>query len=199
MPIVSKLTGNLTTPYAARLIGSAARDIYDDLAKNTLLPYLRRELPGHFKEKVGSRITGQGLNTQLVIYSNERGIKQIEEGRAPGKQPPPNVLLKWVQKHGLGANAQSIKTRRSLAVGVRRIRNTKTGKLRTKVQSLLVRQKSIAFAIGRNIAKEGLPRNTGFKPSHALFLFRDMKQNNATEVNAATLAIQAKIVAILNA
>lgn len=199
MPIVSKLTGNLTSPYAARLIGGVARDTYEALAKDTLLPYLRRELPGHYKEKVSSRITGKGLDTQLIIYSNERGVKQIEEGRNPGKAPPAKVLLKWVQEKGLGANAQSIKTRRSLATGVRRIRDRKTGKVRTRVQSLLVRQKSIAFAIGRNIAREGLPRNTGFKPSHALFLFRDMKQNNATEVNAATLAIQAKIVAILNA
>lgn len=200
MPIASKLTGNLTSPYAARLIGNVARESYEKLADDVLLPYLQKELPGHFSKTVKKKITGQGLNVQMVIFSNEKGIKQIEEGRPPGgKRPPPKVLLKWVQKHGIGAKAQSVKTRRSLSVGTKRTFDKKKNRLRTRVQSLLVKQKSIAFAIGIRIQREGLPRNTGFEPSHNLRLFENLKQNNATEYNAALNAMQERIAAILNA
>jgi hypothetical protein len=200
MGIATTLTGNLTTPYAARRIGNVAHDAYERLADNELLPYLRRELPGHYKEKVKKKITGQGLNTQLVIFSNEKGVKQIEEGRPAGKKAPPfKAINKWVQKHNLGARAVSPKTRKSLSAGIRRSFDRKAGKLRTRTQSRQAMEKSITIAIQRNIAKEGLPRRTGFKPSHALFLFRDMKQNNAAAVNASNVAMQDGIARILNA
>jgi hypothetical protein len=199
MPIVTTLTGGLTSPFAARLIGNVSREAYEKLADDILLPSLRSELPGHFGKTVKKKITGQGLNVQMSIYSDAPGIKQIEEGRPAGKKAPPiKVLLKWVQKKGLGARAQSVKTRRSLAVGIRRSFDKKAGKLRTRVKSLLVAQRGIAFAIGRNIAREGLPRNTGFPPSHNLRKFENLKQNHAAEINASTSAMQERIAAILN-
>jgi hypothetical protein len=200
MPIVTTLTGGLTSPYAARLIGNVSREAYEKLADDILLPSLRSELPGHFGKTVKKKITGQGLNVQMSIYSDAPGIKQIEEGRPAGKKGPPlKAILKFVQKKGLGARAQSVKTRRSLAVGIARSFDRKAGKLRTRTQSLLARQKSIAFAISRNIAREGLPRNTGFPPSHNLRLFENLKSNHASEVNASTIAMQERIAAILNA
>lgn len=197
MPITTKFTGGLTTRYAARLIGNVARQTYEKLADDVLLPSLQKSLPGHYGKTVKKKITGEGLNVQMVIYSNEKGIKQIEEGRpAGGKRPPPKVLLKWVQKKGLGAKAQSVKTRRSLAVGIKRTFDRKAGKLRTRRQSLLARQKSIAFAIGVNIQREGLPRNTGFPSSHNLRLFENLKQNNAAAYNASLKAMEERIAAI---
>jgi hypothetical protein len=63
---------------------------------------------------------------------------------------------------------------------------------------LLVIQKGIAFAIRQRIAQEGLPRKTGFAPSHALFLFRDLKEKHADEINAAIATLGQKIAALLN-
>lgn len=199
MSITSKLTGNLTTPYAARLIGDVAREHYTRLADDTLLPALRRDLPGHFGKTVKKQIAGRGLATQMAIGSADPAIKYIEEGRDTGKPPPIRALLKWVKKKMLGVKAQSAKTRRPLTVGIERSRDRKTGKLRTRGQSLAARQKSIAYAISRDIAREGLPRKTGFPPSHALFLFRDLKQTHAQAINAMTLSMEGRIASVLKA
>jgi hypothetical protein len=197
MAAVVKKTGAFFKPGPAVLIGQAVKEVFDPLG-NDLVAALERDLPGHYKKTVKRKFTRRGINTQMVIFSNAPGIEAIEEGRAPGKQPPPKVLLKWVQRKGLGANAQSVKTRRSLAVGITRTRSRATGKLRTRVQSLLAKQKSIAFLIGRKIGKEGLPRKTGFKPSHRLFLFKNLKSNYASRISKALTDIEIRIAAILN-
>jgi hypothetical protein len=199
MPINTNFTGNLTSRYAARLIGGVAREAYTKLADDVLLPSLRKDLPGHFSKKVNKRITGRGLDTQMVIFSNEPGIKEIEEGRKPGGNVNINAIIRFVRKKGLGGNALSVKTRRALTIGIPRSRERATGKLRTRAKSLAAKQKSIAFAIATMIKREGLPRNTGFPPSHNLRLFENLKAKHAAEVNAAITSMQDRIAQILNA
>ena len=198
MPIHTKLSGNLTKRQATNFIGKAIRSVYIPMGDD-LLSTLQRDLPGHFKKSPRKRVSGQGFNTKLTLYSTAKGIEYIEEGRKPGKAPPPDVLLKWVRRKGLGGNALSIKTRRALVVGIRRTFDTKAGKLRTRAQSLLAKQKSIAFAIGRQIAKEGLPRKTKFKPSHKLFLFRDIVKRNPVLISGYNRLLQLRVNQILNA
>lgn len=200
MPITTKFTGNLTSPYAARLIGNVARESYARLADDTLLPALRTDLPGHFGKTVKKKITGQGLAVQMTIFSNADGIKQIEEGRPANQTPPPvRAILKWVKRKNIGAKALSIKTRKPLSVGIKRIRERKTGSLRSAAKSLQAKQLGIAIAISKRIGKEGLPRQTGFPPSHNLRLFETLKEDHATEINAALALMQSKIADILNA
>lgn len=198
MPVTVKLSGNLTRRQATQYIGRAIRSVYEPMG-NDLLDTLRRDLPGHFAKSPRKRVSGQGFNVKLLLYSNAKGVEYIEEGRKPGKAPPPNVLLKWVRRKGLGGKALSIKTRRALVVGVRRTFDKKAGKLRTRAQSLLAKQKSIAFLIGRRIAKEGLPRNTGFKPSHRLFLFRDIVKHNPALISGYMQKLQLRVNQVLNA
>jgi hypothetical protein len=198
MPATVKLSGNLTKRQATSFVGKAIRSVYVPMGDD-LLGTLQRDLPGHFAKSPRKRISGQGFNTKLLLYSNAKGIEYIEEGRKPGKAPPPDVLLKWVRRKGLGGNALSIKTRRALVVGIRRTFSRKEGKLRTRAQSLLAKQKSIAFLIGRAIAKEGLPRNTGRKPSHRLFLFRDIVKHNPGLISGYNRLLQSRVNQILNA
>jgi hypothetical protein len=197
MPVRFKAEGPLTRRNAAAFIGRAIRSIYEPLG-NDLVASLQKDLPGHYKKTVKKRVTGKSFDTKLTLYSNAAGIEAIEEGRKPGKAPPPDVLLKWVRRKGLGGNALSIKTRRALVVGIRRTRESGTGRLRTRAQSLLAKQKSIAFLIGRKIAKEGLPRNTGFKPSHRLFLFRDIQRNNPATISGYMKLLQLRVNQVLN-
>jgi hypothetical protein len=198
MAIRVKTEGPLTRRQATVFIGRAIRSVYDLLGKD-LIASLQNDLPGHYKNKVRKKVSGSGLDTHLTLFSNAPGIKEVEEGRPANKKaPPPAVLLKWVRKKGLGGKALSIKTRRALVVGIRRTFDRKAGKLRNRSQSLLVKQKGIAFVIGRNIAKEGLPRKTGFKPSHKLFLFRDITKNNPAIVSSYNQKLQARVNQVLN-
>ncbi len=201
MPITAKFTGGLTSPYVADIIGNVAREEYARLADEVLIPDLREALPGHYGATVKKSITGRGLNVQMRIYSTAPGIKQIEEGRRPGaRMPPLSVLLKFVQKKGLGANLMSVKSRRSLSFGIKRSRNRKTGQLRSRSKSLLAKQKSIAFAIGILIQKRGLPDpNSKFKPSHNLKLFATLKDRKAGEIDQMRALMRAKVTNSLNA
>jgi hypothetical protein len=195
MPVRFKAEGPLTRRNAAAFIGRAIRSIYEPLG-NDLVNSLQNDLPGHYKKTVKKKVTGKSFDTKLTLYSNAAGIEAIEEGRKPGKAPPPDVLLKWVRKRGLGVKSFSIKTRRAL--GVRRIIDRSTGKKRSAGKSLLIQQKSIAFLIGRKIAKEGLPRSTGFKPSHRLFLFRDIQRNNPATISGYMKLLQLRVNQVLN-
>jgi hypothetical protein len=196
MVVRVKTEGPLSRRQAAAFIGRAIRSVYEPLG-NDLVAALQKDLPGHYKKTARKKVTGRGLDTKLTLFSNAAGIDAIEEGRKPGKAPPPDVLLKWVRRKGIGGNALSIKTRRALVVGITRTRE-RGGRLRTRAQSLLAKQKSIAFLIGRKIAKEGLPRSTGFKPSHKLFLFRDIQRNNPATVSAHMKILQLRVNQILN-
>lgn len=197
MPALVKTAGNLVSPLAADMIGRAIRPEFDALGK-TLADSIREDSPESFKKSIKSAVAGQGLNMRLRVYSNDPDYQWIEEGRKPGKQPPPAVMLAWVKKKGLGAKAFSIKTRKPLKVGIVRTRNRATGKQRTRAQSLLAIQKSIAFLIGRAIGREGLPRHTGFKPKHALGLFNGLRQNHAPEIEASYARMGQSIASILN-
>lgn len=198
MPTRVNLSGNLTKRQATTFVGRAIRSVFEPMGSD-LQGRLQDELPGHFAKSPRKRIGGRGFDTKLTLFSNAVGIEYIEEGRKPGKAPPPEVLLKWVRRKGLGGNALSIKTRRALVVGIARTTERGSGRLRTRAQSLLAKQKSIAFLIGRKIAKQGLPRNTGFKPSHKLFLFRDIVRNNPALVSGYMRQLQLRVNQILNA
>jgi hypothetical protein len=196
MAVIVKTEGPLTRRQATAFIGRAIRSVYDALGGD-LITELQADLPGHYKKGLKKKVTGKGFDTHLTVYSNVKGIDAIEEGREAGKKPPPpDVLLKWVKKRGLGVKTFSIKTRRAL--GVRRIRERKTGKLRSSGKSLLIKQKGIAYIIGQLIAKEGLPRKTGFKPSHKLFLFRDVKKHYPATVSKHNRLLQLRVNQVLN-
>lgn len=198
MGITTRTIGNLFKGKAIPLIGNSTRAEYSSLADD-LTVSLQKNLPGHYKKTVKRQITGRGFDVKFRLYSDAEGIENIEKGRKANKKAPPSkVLLKWVQRKGLGANAQSVSTRRSLTVGIARTRN-RSGRLRTRSQSLLAKQKSIAFLIGRKIRNEGLPRNTGFPPSHKLYLFRDLRKNNAGIINSHIKNLQTRIAQALNA
>ena len=107
-----KITGKLFERREQRLLGTIVRSNYEKLYQNSLLPYFQQKLPGHYKKTIEHKFTGNGLDTSMTVFSNAEGIEAIEEGRRPGKMPPPNVLLEWVKRKGIGAKAFSVKTNR---------------------------------------------------------------------------------------
>lgn len=58
--------------------------------------------------------------------------------------------------------------------------------------------RGVGFLLSRKIAKEGLPRQTGFKPSHALFLFRDLPKRHRNVISRHLKRIELRITNSLN-
>ncbi len=173
-------------------IGEAIRESFEPLG-NDLIQSLKDDSPndtGKFKKGHKKRISGRGLRTRMVILNNAKHAEWVEGGREKGKQPPPDAMLKWVQRHGLGASAFSVKTRRQIAAGTKRSFNRATGKRRTAAQSLLKIQQGIAFLIGRAIGKRGIK---------GLFLFRDLKAKHSAKISQSITNIKTRVVNILNA
>lgn len=50
-----------------------------------------------------------GAFTKLVIYSNDPNAIFKDRGRGPGKAPPPQAMLGWVQFKGLGGTPRERK------------------------------------------------------------------------------------------
>jgi hypothetical protein len=198
MQISQRITGGIVSPYAGRQIATIWREEMDRLSKNTLEPSLKQDLPGHYKETVKQKFVGVGLDIRMELYSNAEGIKQIEEGRPPGGRVKVSKILKWVKKKNLGAKAVNRITRRSLSIGIKRIFDRKAGKLRSRAQSLAAKELGIAIAISINIEREGLPRPTGFKPSHNLRVFEGLKQKHAAAIQATHSTISARVADFLN-
>jgi hypothetical protein len=185
MPMAMNTSGPLFGGDPKQQAASTIRrglNLLGDAAINTI----QKQLPGHFGRKgvVTKKVTGTGLNLTLTVGSDEPGIAEIEGGREPGKQPPPDVLLRWVQRKGLATRRQAaVRARTARASGGRAYAVRKNTAVRQRRQpSIMAVQRSLAFVIGRAIAKQGLPRHTGFKPSHGLFVFRDYAANNPAEI-----------------
>lgn len=191
MPVTFRRRDNLKFTEAEKRVGQAIRAGFEPLG-NELVESIKADSPndrGGFRKGVRKRISGTGFRTRMIIYDSAPHAEWVEKGREPGKQPPPDVMRSWVRRHGLGASAFSIKTRRQIAAGTRRIFSKATGKRRTAAQSLQVIQKGIVFVIGRAIGKRGIK---------GLFLFKNLKSKHAEKISAAITQIKVKVAQILN-
>ena len=200
MPVTFRRQDNLKATEAEERIGKAITSEFT-LLGDALVADLQGQAPvdrGGFKKSIRRRVSGRGFKTRLLVYSTSDHAEYIEKGRTPGKAPPPPVLLAWVRRKGLGANAFSIRTKRALTVGIKRTVSRATGKKRTARQSLLEVQKGIAYRIGQDIKKFGLPRITGHKPSHGLHLFEKLQKRKATEIRARISRARVAVTKILN-
>lgn len=189
--IIFRRRDNLKGTLAERLIGDGIRSGFNSLGDD-LVRDLQSQSPndrGGFRRGHRKRISGAGLRTRMIIVNTVRHAEFVEFGRKPGKQPPPQVMLAYVRRKGIGAKVFSIKTRRGIGAGTRRTFNKATGKRRTASQSLLVIQKSIAFLIGRKIGKFGIK---------GLFLYRDLKSRNASKISFAMTRIRLRVASLLN-
>jgi hypothetical protein len=168
------------------LIGEAIEEGFESLG-GKLVASLQEQSPKDTSKSAKSirkRISGNGFKTRMLIYASAESYEWVEKGRPKGaKQPPPPVMLAYVRRKGLG-KAYDIKTRRLLR-GRDRSKNLRTGR-----DTLLRRQKSIAFLIGRKIARDGIPGK---------FLFRDLRQNHTNEISATYSQIQIRVAELLNA
>lgn len=173
------------------MVGKAVRGAFDQLGER-LVSGLKADAPSDtdkFKKSIRAKVTGQAFNTKLTVSSNLKHAKYVEEGRRPGKAPPPAVMLRLVKRKGLGASAFSVKTRRQISAGTRRIRSRAAGNLRTRARSLAIIQKSIAFLIGRSIGKKG---------TKGSWLFRDMRTRHAGAIAAAYRQMELRVAQVLN-
>lgn len=201
MPVTFRRRDNLKGTEAEEKIGQAVREGFEPLG-DELVKTLQAQLPisnggkfargvdrGRFRRGMKKSVSGRGLKTRMRVFNNDPKAEYLEQDRKPGKGPSSDALLPWVRRKGLGAQSFSVATRRAIVAGTRRIFNRKAGKLRTRVQSLLQIQKSIAFLIARKIGKEGLP---GF------FLFKNLKSSQAAKISRAITDIKIRVTNILN-
>jgi len=78
----------------------------------------------------------ESSSTMARIWSPRKYALAVEQGRAPGKMPPPAALLGWVQRH---TGTFSIRTRRRLGG-----------------TSQAASDRSVAFLIARAIGRRGI-------------------------------------------
>jgi hypothetical protein len=182
------------------VVGRETRAEFNDLGKE-LVAALREDAPKAsraFERSIKKKVSGRGFDTELSVFSEAAHAEAIEEGRKPGKQPRVNPIYKWLRRKGIGARAFSVRTRRTIAAGTPRSRERRTGKLRNRARSLAALQRGIAFAISKAIGADGLPRKTGFPPSHRLFLFRDLEQRESVLIDRSTRRLEDRIAQALN-
>ncbi len=152
----------LVVKFSGPLFDTRERSIHiaeelDKLA-DEMEQWIRDNAPEHWKAyKEGIRhVTVQqpGGGSNLLIDNAWPESIYADEGRSPGKQPPPAAMLALVQRAGLGGVTYSVKTRKQSLLGVKRTKN-RAGIRRTRAQSLLQIQRQIAFLIGRHIGRFG--------------------------------------------
>ncbi len=162
MPIKVTAKGPLFARPTSRVISIAFREAADRHGP-IFVARLKEQAPKDrktFSDAIDYRVTGSGINSRLILFSNAPDAEWAEKGRKRGKQPPleptgetltrgPNkgkpkmqsILVHWLERRGIGA---SIKERQS-----------------------------IAFLKSRAIGRLG---------TRGAFVFRDFRQNNPDEV-----------------
>lgn len=61
---------------------------------------------GHLRRSIASRIHLISDGVEGITGSNLPYAKIQEEGRRPGRMPPPGVLLGWMRRHGIPAESE---------------------------------------------------------------------------------------------
>lgn len=191
MGVTIKKSGAFFASTRNQAFEKAKRDGLNNLG-GKLVNALQSRAPvdqGKFKKSIQHSVTGTGAGLTLSVFADSKNAPFAEAGRGPGRQPPPDVMLKLVQRKGLGGSSRSAKTGKALTSGLRRSRNS-SGRLRTRTQSLLAIQKGIAFLIGRSIGRKG---------TKGSFIFRDSNKRHATLIRTAIKLMEAKVYKSLGA
>ncbi len=89
----------------------------------------------------------------------------IDQGRKPGKFPPPDVIAKWIQNKKLNIIQKS---------GLKSIKNQNQ---MSKVLSQQSQLKSLAYLIGRKIAREGIPATNFYSNTLNPDVFQELNNN----------------------
>ncbi len=145
MPVQFRRRDALRGTETERRITSALQDGWKDLG-GKLVRYLRGKSPvyrGRFKASHKFKTRGTGLRTVLVVYSSDKLGAYKDRGREAGKFPPPDDMLAYVRKRGLGRFQRISFSKKS----GRLVRSSRSKMTITSVQ------KGIAFLIGRKLSK----------------------------------------------
>lgn len=78
-----------------------------------IVAWLKQKSPaflGTYRESHKRLLVAQpGAFTKLVVYSNDPDAVFKDRGRGPGKAPPPQAILGWVQFKGIGGTPRERK------------------------------------------------------------------------------------------
>ena len=129
MPVTFRRNDPLRGTTAERRISEALRDGWKPLGES-LVGWLKAKSPiykGTFQKSHKYKVRGVGLKTSLVVFSSDKLGAWKDRGRKAGRFPPPKAMLAYVRHRGLTIAGSKAK--------------------------LITQQKSIAFLIGRKIAR----------------------------------------------
>lgn len=104
-----------------------------EIARNWQFDLDNAVTSGNLRDSIYFDVITNDQGTSLVLYAEDYW-KFVEQGRSPGKQPPQEKMLEFVQKKNIMPKPYQLKS----------------GK------SVLPTQKQLAFLIGRKIGKEGI-------------------------------------------
>lgn len=121
---------------------------------------------GRERRNVSDRIRGSSYRLKLVISGDLPQTLVDEEGRRKGAKLAPwkqgSELYAWVGRRGF-VGASNLETRRRTFRFEQRTFDRSEGKLRTRTQSAVRRQESIAFLIARKNSREGIHARRPFE------------------------------------
>lgn len=109
------------------------------------------KLSGSVKYEVKRSIEGYTFSLSMNDY-----WKFVEDGRKPGKAPPPKAMLEFVKRRHIKVDISTRKKKVLKSIRTKGIRQ------REKAISIEKKQKQVAFLIGRKIAKDGVEAHPFF-------------------------------------
>ena len=118
------------------------------------------------------KILGSKYSLEIVM---ENYWQYADQGRAGGKMPPIEPIMKWIAQKGIPIRQQ---------VKAKKLKRKSKLTLSQRVRS---QQKSLAFLIARNIAKKGTIQRFGYKGSGfaSKYLNKSFEQTLKADISKA--------------
>jgi hypothetical protein len=110
---------------------------------------------GDWRRGFGLTFEGSGTRTSLIWFNDADDAQWVDQGRGPGKFPPPDVMLTWVLARRLAE--QNIMTATYKASNIGRGLKLSNSAKPKRLRDPLAEARSIAYLIGRKISRQGLP------------------------------------------
>lgn len=102
---------------------------------NLLIRKRKKSSTGTLRDSIGYRAVKRGASYRIELTARAKHAKYVHYGRRPGKFPPPDAILQWIDDKKI------------------RFQDRKKGGFIKRTEQL---EKQVVFLIGRKIKEEGI-------------------------------------------